>query len=429
MKKIVIILMAFMPVLAGAQGGYKPEYKTVHFNDGVTFNGVDIIDSAIVILDTIIKFYSDGLELKTNAYNGGAGGGSLPSGSQGEMLYSNGVAWVALSQGASGYYLEGGTTPAWSNLITDVTNVPAVNLNTGFRINPSASIIAGDNIEWVGNTLNVTASGGGVTAADVDSIARLSTVGVMHDSVIDLYIGAIVVNWDSIYSVDQTLAEFVDSIAESKKDSVWQSITTSGITANDNEFITNKSNMPDTVSLWLDSNNDTVIVLTSNLLEINGHVYIEKYDIEAYIPRDSVLTTSVLSENWTFVGEGGNNKFVNDFAHGFSSEGDTIYFDKHDTDLRDSIRFELSWDAETSCNTATEVIGYAIFTKRIGDTDYTIKENTYRQALCKTADEQYSWAHSPMSLWLMDGEKIQIRVHASSATTITTHFNTRLIEN
>jgi hypothetical protein len=70
---------------------------------------------------------TDGYYLETN----GAGANpswsainALPAGTQGDILYYNGAAWVVLNAGTDGYYLEtngAGSNPAWANARDGVT--------------------------------------------------------------------------------------------------------------------------------------------------------------------------------------------------------------------------------------------------------------------------------------------------------------------
>jgi hypothetical protein len=164
-------------------------------------------------------------------------------------------------------------------------------------------------------------------------------------------------------------------------------------------------------------------------LIVYGKSFLNKYKAHAYIPFDSVATTS-LSTTWAFLGGGTNNKFINDLSDGFTFDGDTLVFDQTSTDTRDSVQHVLNYDGISATNSVNETVFYGIFVKHVGGS-YIEQPPFTKATTTSTAGVYYPGPIcSGAVLWLKDGDKIHIRAKVLSGTTTlsTTSFGILLEE-
>jgi hypothetical protein len=180
-------------------------------------------------------------------------------------------------------------------------------------------------------------------------------------------------------------------------------------------------------ALMCGSLNDSVYI--KGYLYVDGHINRTHYNAAAYLDPDSTITTSVTT-SWIYLGDGANNKFSNLESVGFSFDGDTLQFDQDTEDLRDSIKFEISYGCESSASSNNMTVYNGIFIKSTGDSDYVEKRwLTKRSRLIASGTYYAGPTCTSMPIWLKDGDKIQIRAKGGDTYTLSTQsFGIYLVE-
>lgn len=157
------------------------------------------------------------------------------------------------------------------------------------------------------------------------------------------------------------------------------------------------------------------VKIDSNLY-VNGRLLSQKYEAFAYLDPDSTITTSATTD-WTFLGDGSPNKFINLYMEGFSTDGDTVYFVQDVNDVRDSIEFRFSATASTASSVVNKTVFYGVFIKSVGETAYSEVRQITAKTRTATADVYYAGPTATTTpVFLKDGDKIQIKVKVAAST-------------